>query len=200
MINARLDEKSLLEALKSSDRQRRNRGYECLVDGHAGYLKQLLTRFGAQPAEAEDLLQEVFIKVLRSIPQFAGNSSLRTWLRRIAVNIWIDRLRQRKARPAGVSMNEPGSEDGEAMMASLESHEPDPLQGAALLQFEECLEQAFAQFEQRHPAYAATLRAEVNLGPAPASKPAASKSGSERQRLYEARTSLDVFTRHCRSE
>jgi RNA polymerase sigma-70 factor (ECF subfamily) len=200
MIKARLDDRSLLEALKSSDRHRRDRGYECLVDGHAGYLMQLLTRFGAQPAEAEDLLQEVFIKVLRAIPQFAGSSSLRTWLRRIAVNIWIDLLRQRKARPAGVSITEPESEDGEAMMASLESHEPDALQAAALLQFEECLEQAFAEFERRHPAYAATLRAEVTLDPAPASQPAASKSGSERQRLYEARTSLDVFTRHCRSE
>jgi RNA polymerase sigma-70 factor, ECF subfamily len=199
MNKAQTDDKNLLEALKSRDRHRRDRGYEILVDDHAGYLKRLLIRFGAQPAEAEDLLQEVFIRVLRAIPQFAGDSSLRTWLRRIAVNIWIDRLRQKKARPRGVSMNEPQGHDEEAMVERLESDEPDPLEAAALLQFEECIEQAFSEFERRHPAYAATLRAEVAFEPEPAAKPAASKTGSERQRLYEARNSLDVFTRHCRS-
>jgi RNA polymerase sigma-70 factor (ECF subfamily) len=43
--------------------------------------------------EAEDLTQEVFIKAARALPSFRGDSSLSTWLYRIATNTATDRLR-----------------------------------------------------------------------------------------------------------
>jgi len=56
-------------------------------------------------ADAEDLAQEVFLRVSRSLPEFRGESALPTWIYRIATNAALDRLRQRRARPemAGVA-------------------------------------------------------------------------------------------------
>jgi RNA polymerase sigma-70 factor, ECF subfamily len=49
--------------------------------------------------EAEDVAQDVFIKVYKSLDGFRGESSFGTWLHRIAMNVCIDHLRQRKRRP-----------------------------------------------------------------------------------------------------
>ncbi len=59
-----------------------------------GYLRQLV---GA--AEAEDLAQEVFLKINRSLAGFRGESQLATWIYRIARNTALDRLRCASARP-----------------------------------------------------------------------------------------------------
>lgn len=52
------------------------------------YLKRLVG-----PGEAEDLTQEVFVRVSRGLPDFKGDSKLSTWIYRIATNVATDRLR-----------------------------------------------------------------------------------------------------------
>lgn len=54
--------------------------------------------FLQHPAEAEDIAQEVFIQVFRSIKGFKGDSSLSTWLYRITVTKSLDHLRSRKRK------------------------------------------------------------------------------------------------------
>ena len=49
--------------------------------------------------DAEDLTQEVFFKVYRSLPQFEGRSAFKTWLHRVAVNTCQNELRRRNRRP-----------------------------------------------------------------------------------------------------
>ena len=60
------------------------------------YLSHLL-----DPTEAEDAAQEVFTKVSRALPRFRGDSSLSTWIYRIATNTAYDRLRSPSFRRAG---------------------------------------------------------------------------------------------------
>lgn len=48
--------------------------------------------------DAEDAAQEAFIKAIRYLPKFKGDSSLQTWLYRIVVNVSISMLRKRKIR------------------------------------------------------------------------------------------------------
>lgn len=48
----------------------------------------------------DDLVQETFIKVWRSLPYFCGKSTIKTWIYRIAVNVSLDHCRKR-ARPEG---------------------------------------------------------------------------------------------------
>jgi RNA polymerase sigma-70 factor (ECF subfamily) len=62
------------------------------------------------PQDAEDVLQETFIKALRSLPNFEGRSSLSTWLYRIAVNEAL--MVVRKRRPDLISIDQE-KEDGQ---------------------------------------------------------------------------------------
>lgn len=49
------------------------------------------------PAEAEDLLSETFLRVIISLPRFREESSVKTWLFAIARNVWQESLRRRRA-------------------------------------------------------------------------------------------------------
>jgi RNA polymerase sigma-70 factor (ECF subfamily) len=49
--------------------------------------------------DAEDLTQDVFLKVYRSLPQFEGRSSFKTWLYRVAINTCQNEIRRRGRRP-----------------------------------------------------------------------------------------------------
>ena len=59
---------------------------------HHPLIHRYLTRM-VGPAEAEDLAQEVMVKVSRSLPDFRGQSKLSTWIYRIATNTALDHLR-----------------------------------------------------------------------------------------------------------
>ncbi len=72
--------------------------FEQLYRAHAGRLYNLVYRMAGTQAEAEDLLQEVFLQAHRKLGSFRGESSLGTWLYRLAVNQCLDFLRGRQTR------------------------------------------------------------------------------------------------------
>lgn len=53
---------------------------------------------------AEEITQETFFKALRSLDQFQGKSSIKSWLCAIAKNLWISELRKKKAQPLDDAM------------------------------------------------------------------------------------------------
>ena len=55
------------------------------------------------PQDAEDLTQEVFLKVYRSLAKFEGRSSFKTWIYRIAINTCRNEIRHRNRRPQEAS-------------------------------------------------------------------------------------------------
>lgn len=64
-----------------------------------------LLRMTENQAEAEDLTQETFIRVHRSLPTFRGEASLSTWLYRIATNVSLDYFRRSSTRQAKASFS-----------------------------------------------------------------------------------------------
>ena len=60
--------------------------YEILIQRYQQPVYNLVCRLMNDPADAPDILQEVFLKVFRNIGAFRGSSSLKTWIYRIAVN------------------------------------------------------------------------------------------------------------------
>ena len=54
-------------------------------------------------ADAEDLLQEIFLQAYRKLPEFRGDSAVGTWLYRLAMNRCLDHLKSRQTRVSGVT-------------------------------------------------------------------------------------------------
>jgi RNA polymerase sigma-70 factor, ECF subfamily len=83
--------------------------FEALYRQHATRLYNLASRMAAGGADAEDLLQDIFLLAYRKLGSFRGDSSLGTWLYRLAMNHCLDVLRNRQTRMGQVtdSMDEP---------------------------------------------------------------------------------------------
>lgn len=82
------------------DRCRRGElgAFEELYRAHAGRLYGLACRMLGNQADAEDLLQEIFLSAHRKLDTFRGEAALGTWLYRLAMNQILDHVRSRAAR------------------------------------------------------------------------------------------------------
>jgi len=89
-----------LEALKAGNRDE----FARLVDTYSAPIYRLALKILNDAQDAEDVLQETFIKAYRYLATFEGRSSLSTWLYRIAVNEALMLVRQR--RPNVISTDE----------------------------------------------------------------------------------------------
>ena len=69
--------------------------FDQLYREHAGRLYNLAYRMTGTTADAEDLVQEIFLLAHRKIGSFRGESSIGTWLYRLGVNLCLDHLRSR---------------------------------------------------------------------------------------------------------
>ena len=68
--------------------------FEAIYRHAAGRVYALALRLEGRPADAEDLTQEVFIKVWAALPSFRGDAAIGTWIHGIAVRTAIDRYRR----------------------------------------------------------------------------------------------------------
>jgi RNA polymerase sigma-70 factor (ECF subfamily) len=72
--------------------------FEELYQQHAARLYNLAYRMAGTANDAEDLLQDIFLLAYRKVGSFRGESSLGTWLYRLAMNHCLDVLRSRQSR------------------------------------------------------------------------------------------------------
>ncbi len=101
-------DEAVVAALRSGDAQ----AFAELVDAVGPTMLRLVLTHVATREVAEDVVQEAWIRVLRSIEQFEGRSSLRTWICTIAIN-----LARKRAVHEGRSIAQsslPGSDDADA--------------------------------------------------------------------------------------
>jgi len=89
-----------IEALKAGDRAE----FARFVETYSTPVYRLGLKILNDPQDAEDVLQETFIKAFRALPGFEGRSSLSTWLYRIAVNEAL--MLVRKHHPEALSVDE----------------------------------------------------------------------------------------------
>src|SRR5918994_1761325 len=78
-----------------------------LVDAHRSDLHAHCYRMLSSLHDADDALQETLLRAWRSLPGFRGQSSLRTWLYRIATNVCLDALAGRPKRVLPIDYGPP---------------------------------------------------------------------------------------------
>ena len=94
--------------------------FDELIRRYQSRLYQLTRILTRGDNEAEDLVQEMFVRAFRAIGRFRGDSTFRTWLHSIALNVIRSHAAQRQRRiPVGGG----GDEDGESAVARLPSAE-----------------------------------------------------------------------------
>lgn len=109
-VVVRVDDSVLIEDLRSGVES----AYEALIGRFEQPVYSMISRLMDDPADAPDVVQEVFLKIFRNIGSFRGDSSLKTWIYRIAVNEarnhrrWFSRHRRREV---AIEAN-PGEEHG----------------------------------------------------------------------------------------
>jgi RNA polymerase sigma-70 factor (ECF subfamily) len=73
--------------------------FDVIVERHRRHVYQLCYRFVANHEDASDLAQDVFIRAYRGLRTFKGESSLGTWLYRIAVNVSLNKVGAKVPKP-----------------------------------------------------------------------------------------------------
>ena len=133
-----------IERLKRGDAL----AFEKLVQERSGEIYGLLYRLTENGEEARDLTQETFLRAFQSIGHFRGDSDLRTWIYRIAINQARNRWRwwRRRRRESTVSIDAPEIGGGRlGLVATLKSPTAkDPEQDAILSERERALKRALS--------------------------------------------------------
>jgi RNA polymerase sigma factor, sigma-70 family len=129
-----------IERLKNGD----SLAFDLLITRYSGQVYGLLFRLTEDAEEAADLTQDTFLQVLRSIGKFRGDSELKTWLFRIAINESRNRFRwwKRRKRESTVSLDEQPAHEGMSFNETIAAPAEDPEQAFARRQTRESLERA----------------------------------------------------------
>jgi RNA polymerase sigma-70 factor (ECF subfamily) len=110
-------ERRLVEAARRGD----HRAFEALVVKYQDRIYRVVQRMVGGSDVVDDIAQEVFIRAYRSIGDFKGESSLYTWLYKIALNLCRNYYRTRGRRP----VHEEIGEDGSATVLEAEGGSPE---------------------------------------------------------------------------
>jgi RNA polymerase sigma-70 factor (ECF subfamily) len=95
--------------------------FQALVERHRSRVYRVAYQFAGNHADAEDIAQEVFIKVYRSLDRFRQDAQLTSWLYRIVMNACIDH--RRRQRPGNTA---PFGDEAEIKMLNTPEETPGP--------------------------------------------------------------------------
>lgn len=94
--------------------------FAALVERHQSRVYRTLYQVVGHDQDAQDLTQDVFLKLYRSLELYRGEAAFTTWLHRLTINLALDWLRARKRRPLQVPL-EPPTEESDGPVRELRS-------------------------------------------------------------------------------
>lgn len=127
--------------------------YDELVRVYHGSIYQVARRMLADPAEASDVTQDIFVKVFRNIDRFKGESALKTWIFKIAFSEILNRIRwfKRRHRNATVSLDDaPGNENSPMPVVQVKDESPTPDAVLESKEREEAIQHALWKLSEQH--------------------------------------------------
>jgi RNA polymerase sigma-70 factor, ECF subfamily len=143
-IGARSQEAAIVAELKAGSEQ----AYAWLIGEFQQPVYGLVCRIVNDPSDAADTTQEVFLKVFRGMKHFQGESSLKTWIYRIALHEAANRRRwwfRHKAYETSIEPAETEGATGEAMQLALTDRADSPFDNAAHGEVRRKVEEALRQ-------------------------------------------------------
>ena len=115
--------------------------FEELVSRYEKKIYRLGINLTGNPEDAEDVLQETFLKAFQHLPDFREDSRFYTWIVRIAVNEGLMKLRKRRSDKS-VPMEDTVDEEGSVMPREVADWRPNPEQQLAQAELETILNDA----------------------------------------------------------
>ncbi len=114
-------DRELVRRVKAGDRT----AFDVLFARYQHKICTLIARHLSDPAEAEDVAQEAFVKAFRALPRFRGESSFYTWLYRIAINAARNHALAQSRRPPSADIDAEDAQhlDGAQRLATAETPE-----------------------------------------------------------------------------
>ena len=131
------DEQELVQLAKQGNLD----AFTKLVNRYDGKILRLTHHITGHREDAEDALQETFLKAFSHLAQFHGDARFYTWLVRIAVNESLMKLRKRRTN-ATVSLDEAIETEDDFLPRQIASWDPNPEQLYAQTELREILERA----------------------------------------------------------
>lgn len=128
-------------ALVAQAREGGSEAFNELVVRYESNIFRLARHITQNPEDAEDVLQETFLKAYEHLDEFQGNSKFYTWLVRIAVNQSLMKLRKRKADNS-VSLDDPFDTGEENLTREIAVWDPNPEQTYSREEIRDILEKA----------------------------------------------------------
>jgi RNA polymerase sigma-70 factor (ECF subfamily) len=121
--------------------------YRVLVERHSRTVYRMAYRMTGNTHDAEEVVQESFLRAYQKLKQFAGNANFGTWVYRIAANYAIDRIRQRNAEEARRESPSKAWQDsfGADPLSQVQDASPSPEQLAGSAQLAERMKAALAE-------------------------------------------------------
>jgi RNA polymerase sigma-70 factor (ECF subfamily) len=109
-----MDDAQLIPLAARGDRD----AFQALVERHRGLVYRVAYQYAGNYQDAEDIAQDVFLKVYRSLDRFRQDAQFTSWLYRIAMNACVDRSRRRN--PADPN------DQSDDLLLSTASSDPNP--------------------------------------------------------------------------
>jgi RNA polymerase sigma-70 factor, ECF subfamily len=125
-MSADISDLSLVRRVQRGDKG----AFDALVLKYQHKLVKLVMRYVRNPAEAEDIAQEAFIKAYRALPQFRGDSAFYTWLYRRAINIAKNAFVSRDRSPIEYDLDRNNTDESYDMQGRMK--DPDTPEGLVL--------------------------------------------------------------------
>jgi RNA polymerase sigma-70 factor, ECF subfamily len=135
------DELKLVTAARAGDIS----AFESLVNRYERKIFRLGMNITGNREDAEDVMQEAFLKAYQHLPEFEGNSRFYTWLVRIAVNQALMKLRKR--RPNQVSLDEEIETGEDSFFRDVEDWGPSPAERFEQTQLHDILNEAISELD-----------------------------------------------------
>ena len=133
-----IEEAVLISRARDGDQE----AFRQLVERYQGAVYNLAYRMLGEHGDVDDCVQEIFMRAFRGLKEFRGDSSLKTWIYRIATNTCLNYLDRNKRQPSVDSLDEPlGLDSQDTRGDQLASQQRSPEELLAGIELEEAIQE-----------------------------------------------------------